>query len=263
MTQTAPASRRRRLGLALALALALIAGLAGPTMAHDCPATAPEPVRLPELAADLAARRPITIVALGSSSTEGSGASGPDATYPARLQAGLRAALPGREITVLNKGIGGQDAAEMLLRLEPDALAHDPALIIWQVGTNGALRRHSPDRFREMMTVGVERAVAAGANVLLVDSQRGAWSHAAPERAAFDQVLADLANRPGVALFRRGALMDAWAARGTPPEAMLTADALHHNDRGYACLAAAITVAIVQGLPPQPAALTPMASRMP
>lgn len=228
-----------------------------------CPATTQAAIRLPALAATVAAGRPIRIVALGSSSTEGAGATTPEATYPQRLQAALRAALPGRFVTVLNKGIGGQDAAEMLLRLEADALSHDPALIIWQVGTNGALRRHSPERFRQMMTEGVNRALAAGANVLLIDSQRGAWANAAPERAAFDQVLADLADRHGVALFRRGALMDAWAAADTPPEAMLTADALHHNDRGYACLAAAIAAGLLQGLPARAPTGAPLAARSP
>lgn len=254
-------TRRHAGWLALLFCLAL--GAPAKAAGFDCPPATQAAIRLPGLAAAVAAGRPIRIVALGSSSTEGAGATAPEATYPQRLQAALRAALPGRFVTVLNKGIGGQDAAEMLLRLDADALSHDPALIIWQVGTNGALRRHSTDRFREMMTEGVNRALAAGADVLLIDSQRGAWANAAPERAAFDQILADLANRPGVALFRRGALMDAWAAGGTPPEAMLTSDALHHNDRGYACLAAAVSAGLLQGLPVGPPPGAPLVARAP
>ena len=70
---------------------------------------AAQPRRGPALPARPAARRPacratratvahgapLTIVAFGSSSTEGAASSGPDATYPAQLEARLRAALPG------------------------------------------------------------------------------------------------------------------------------------------------------------------------
>src|SRR5437660_1684605 len=56
---------------------------------------------------------PIKIVAIGSSSTFGSGASSPAASYPSRLEAELKAQLPGLPITVLNKGIGGEEAAQM------------------------------------------------------------------------------------------------------------------------------------------------------
>ena len=31
--------------------------------------------------------------------------------------------------------------------------------------------------------------------------------------------------------------MDGWAAAGVPPASLLIQDGLHHNDRGYACLA--------------------------
>jgi len=235
----------------LLLLLGLLLVLTGPATAGrvDCP-PAPTPLlRLPGIAAALAAGQPLVIVALGSSSTEGSGASSREATYPAQLEADLRRALPGHAIRVINKGIGGQDASEMLQRLDTDALALHPTLLIWQVGVNSALRHESPLRFREMISAGVNRARAAGVDVMLMDSQRGAWTRSAPERAAFDQVLADLAELPGVALFSRGALMDAWAAAGTPPEQMLISDGLHHNDRGYACLSAAVATAMVAGLP--------------
>jgi lysophospholipase L1-like esterase len=52
----------------------------------------------------------------------------------------------------------------------------------------------------------------------------------------------------GVSLFSRGALMDAWAAAGVPNEALLVSDGLHHNDRGYACIADALAAALLAGL---------------
>jgi acyl-CoA thioesterase-1 len=63
--------------------------------------------------------RPLTIVALGSSATAGSGASADDKSYPAVLEAELKRRLPNAEVKVINKGIGGQSAYDMLLRMEP------------------------------------------------------------------------------------------------------------------------------------------------
>ncbi|PSJ19753.1 GDSL family lipase, partial [Halomonas sp. ND22Bw] len=81
------------------------------------------------------------IVAFGSSSTEGSGASSPSTTYPAQLQRDLAARLGAMgsvhsSVTVLNRGKGGDDSEAMARRLERDVLADKPDLVIWQTGSN-------------------------------------------------------------------------------------------------------------------------------
>src|SRR5712691_8111293 len=66
--------------------------------------------RLLHLAKALARGKAI-IVAIGSSSTAGTGASKPeDWSYPARLEIELRQRLPNRSIIVKNQGVGGQEA---------------------------------------------------------------------------------------------------------------------------------------------------------
>src|SRR5215218_8776636 len=69
--------------------------LAAPPLARPCPPAPTQSVSLPVTRDALAHAAPVTIVAFGSSSTEGAGSSGPEATYPARLEAQLRATLPG------------------------------------------------------------------------------------------------------------------------------------------------------------------------
>jgi lysophospholipase L1-like esterase len=232
--------------------LGLIALLAAPPGASaegvsGCPRTPVQPLAVPGLHAAFAAGRPVTIVALGSSSTAGAGAASPAAAYPARLQALLRAALPGAPLRVVNRGIGGQDAADMVARIEWDVTVERPDLVIWQVGANGALRRADPDRFRTLVAAGIARLRAAGAEVVLMDNQRAPRIEAAPGHERFDTTLAELAREHRVSLFSRRRLMGDWAERGAAPAAMLTGDGLHHNERGYACLAASLAEALLAG----------------
>jgi lysophospholipase L1-like esterase len=238
--------RNLLLGLALLLPMAA-AGATAPRPA-GCPGVEVAPLVLPGLAARVSAGQPVRVVAFGSSSTAGAGASSPDRTYPHRLQLELSAHWPGVRVEVLNRGVGGEDVIEMLGRLERDVLLARPALVVWQLGVNAALRRQDIVEFRLRLDEGLARMRAAGAEVVLMDSQRGPWMRRAPEREAFDRALADAAAAwPGVELFSRARLMDGWATRGAQPEAMLVADGLHHNDRGYACLAEALARAIRDG----------------
>src|SRR5258705_10649607 len=90
----------------------------------------------------IAAGRPVTIMALGSSSTAGAGASTPEATYPARLEVELRSRFPGVAITVLNRGVNGEEAADMLARFDQAAADDKPDVVLWQVGTKSGLCDH-------------------------------------------------------------------------------------------------------------------------
>lgn len=239
---------RPMLRLALPLLALLAAAPAAAEAPSGCPAAEIRALSLPALAARVQAAQPVRIVALGSSSTAGAGASAPDRTYPHRLQAELRRHWPAVAVQVLNQGIGGEDVVEMLARLERDVLLLRPALVVWQLGVNAALRRQDIAEFRLRLDEGLARMRAAGAEVVLMDSQRGPWMRRAPDHQAFDSALADAAAaRDGVELFSRSRLMDGWATRGARPEAMLIGDGLHHNDRGYACLAEALARAIRDG----------------
>ncbi len=73
---------------------------------------------LPHVASKLVAGQPVVIVAFGSSSTAGFGASSPEFNYPNRLAAQLRRQYPSADISVVNAGVGGEDAPEMMKRLQ-------------------------------------------------------------------------------------------------------------------------------------------------
>src|SRR5262245_40844120 len=141
-------------GVAAALA-ALLIGTHAPSHRAHAQATAGTPAciapaesarftrRLPRLAERVAQRRPINIVAVGSSSTAGVGASSSAATYPARLEVLLRERTPGvGMINVLNRGVGGEEIRDMLARFDRDVTAERPDLVLWQLCTNSVLHGH-------------------------------------------------------------------------------------------------------------------------
>src|SRR4029077_3079819 len=148
--------------------------------------------------------------AFGSSSTQGAMASDLAHSYPAVLQQTLSSALPDGHVAVINRGIGGQDAAEELSRLDADVLAIRPQPVIWQVGANGALRNADPAAFRAMVTTGVRRMQAAGADVILMDNQQSPALLAKAAEPVFDETLAQVAGETGASLFSRRDLMLAW-----------------------------------------------------
>src|SRR6201995_5563297 len=126
---------------------------------------------LPQVAAKLAAGKPVVIVAFGSSSTQGYGSSSPEFTYPNRLGAPLKQQYPRAHLTVLNRGVGGEDAPEMMKRLQTAVIDAKPDLVIWQVGTNAVLRNLDPAETANQVNDGVARIQAAGADIVLVDPQ--------------------------------------------------------------------------------------------
>jgi lysophospholipase L1-like esterase len=110
-------------------------------------------------------------MALGSSSTAGAGATTPAATYPARLEAELRSRFPGAAITVLNRGVNCEEAADMLARFDQAAADDMPDVVLWQVGTNSVLREHPIGPIDRLIIEGLARMKALGTAVVLLDPQ--------------------------------------------------------------------------------------------
>lgn len=215
-------------------AFVLFAGV--PAMAKPVTAAASG---LPRIARRIAEAEALRIVAFGSSSTEGVGASGPEATYPARLAAFLRARLP-VPVEVVNAGIGGEDADDMARRI-PAVLALAPDLVIWQTGSNDPLRDVPLARFDHLTRAGITEMRAAGADVMLMEQQDCAVLRAHPHSLAYRDALREIAAEMQVPLVRRYDLMHAWLAEGLLTHAqLLYTDGLHMTDGGYAQLARAV-----------------------
>jgi lysophospholipase L1-like esterase len=194
---------------------------------------------LPHVAAKLAAGQPVVIIAFGSSSTQGYGTTAPEFTYPNRLAGQLRRQYPTADITVINSGRGGEDAPEMMKRLQTSVIDAHPDLVIWQVGTNAVLRNLDPDETARMVEEGVARIQAAGSDVVLVDPQYSPRVTEHPESAGKMVSLLDrVAHLRHIGIFPRFAVMRDWHERqGLPTDSFVISDGLHMNDWGYACFA--------------------------
>ena len=81
-----------------------------------------------------------------------------------------------------------------------------------------------------------------------MDNQQSPRLLARPDEPIFDRTLADVASETGAGLFSRRALMEEWERRGIALTDFIATDGLHHNDRGYYCVAATLARSIVTGL---------------
>jgi lysophospholipase L1-like esterase len=245
---------RSRMALWLGVLMVALPAIAN---AQRCPDGVRVRLDLPVTRAALAHDRAITVVALGSSSTEGAGASAPDRTYPAQLEALLRANWPDAPVTVLNRGIGGQTVDAVVPRIGTDVVDAHPTLVVWQVGTNEALRGTDPATFARLLDEGLRQLTSIGADVVLMDYQLAPRMPAEAITGVYGEIIAKEAKAHEVPLFSRAALMRSWQASDPAANDMIGPDGLHHTDRGYACVAAALDSAIVVGSAPTVAAAAP------
>lgn len=237
-------------GLILALMLVLAAAPASAVSRHclalDIDLSQRE--RLPRTTGALRLGQPLTILAIGSSSTAGAGATSDRMTYPSLLGHELRRRYPGSEIQVIKAGVGGELLEAMLYRLKRLVVEHEPALVIFQTGTNDALARIDLDQFGAQLEHAFDWLHARGIDVMAMDLQYyPAISHEAAYAVYVDRIR-QVARRERVPVFRRYDIMRYWS---TKPESsgMLSADNFHLSDRGYGCIAELLAETIAKAVP--------------
>jgi acyl-CoA thioesterase I len=193
----------------------------------------------------LAGGEPLTIIAIGSSSTAGAGASSAAATYPSRLAVELRARFPDHDITVINRGINGEETSNELARFADDVMAAHPQLVLWQVGTNSVLRDHPLGPHSMQLHEGIEELKEAGTDVVLIDPQYSPAVIAKAETPGMVEQIELAAKEENVDLFRRFAVMRNWyEMQHLSFDAFVSPDRLHMNDWSYACVAKLLASAI-------------------
>ena len=192
--------------------------------------------------------RPVLeVLAIGSSSTVGIGASSPAAAYPVRLASNLETFLAGYDVEITNRGISGETGQPAAERIKLEVVDNKPDLVIWQVGTNDAMARIDDADFANMLRSTLRWLKENRVDVILIDPQY-------VERLATDEnytgivkTIHDVAREEKVLLVNRyEAMADLSKQRGNA--AFLAQDRFHLNDLGYRCMAEYAARAIVAGI---------------
>ncbi len=192
---------------------------------------------LPKLLETVRSNAPIRIVALGSSSTWGTGATSRAHTYPARLEQELRTAWPKSDVRVINAGVRGQLARHMLARIDKDVTPFQPQLVLWQTGVNDAIKGVPIADYKQQLRTGVERLRKLGADVVLVDQQYYPSFKKLKDGPLYLDAMREVAADLKVPIVQRYRIMQHLISSAQFTAATLLApDQFHLNDRAYDCI---------------------------
>ncbi len=200
-------------------------------------------VALPHFAAALKQKNTIDIVAIGSSSTLGIGASTLDRTYPFQLQDILERTFKGRDFFISNSGVGGEVAAETAKRVKNEVALKLPDLVLWQVGTNDVLAGVPVAEFKATVQSTLRWLKYYQIDTVLIDLQYSPAVENNERHQAIGQAISEIAGAENVLLVRRYDAMRMLAL--TKWEGLLSGDGLHQNDHGYRCMAEHIAHAVI------------------
>ena len=200
---------------------------------------------LKRVAQRVAGGQPLTIVAIGSSSTAGAGASSPAMNYPSRLEVELKTLFPRVDITVFNRGVNGEESRDMVARFDRDVIAQKPDLVLWQVGSNSVLRDRPLQDANSSLRDGLKRLHDIGADVVLINPQYAPKVINKHDVDGMVDLIHLTAKESNVDLFERFAVMRYWRlTEDIPFSTFISPDELHMNDWSYGCIAKLMASAI-------------------
>lgn len=204
--------------------------------------------QLPRLGRALRETGTAKVLAIGSSSTAGIGASSPSRTYTARLEADLETALTGTDFDVIGHGLSGEVAQGAADRMRREVEDVKPELVIWQVGTNDALRHVAIDNFKNCLKKTLTWLKEQQIDVILINPQYGDQLTKDTYYEEVVNAVAEVARDTSVLLVDRFQFMRKLQhERGD--RFYLSTDNLHMNDEGYRCLAEQLATTIIAALP--------------
>lgn len=169
---------------------------------------------LDQVAAALASGGPVNILAVGSATTVGENDGGSGVSFPYRMVNSLRAARPKVTFNLTVRGGRGMTAEAMLPLITEAVAAQRYELVLWQTGTVEAVRGQQPDAMLTVLQDGADRVREARGDVVLIDQQFSRFLRANVDLDPYQNAMQAAAALPGVALFHRYDLMQAWVNDG-------------------------------------------------
>jgi lysophospholipase L1-like esterase len=205
------------------------------------------PAPLPTLVSRLENRQPVRILAIGSSSTWGVGATSSRRNYPSQLENMLEKVLKDVPIEMVNRGVSGETASTTADRLRMEAALIKPDLVLWQVGTNDAVQRIPVELFERTVSKTVAILKRKNIDVVLVGLQYTPRYARDEHYFAIREALKRVAAEQNVLYVRRYQTME-YIAKTKASLQMMAEDDFHLNDVGYQCMAEHIAQAVTANL---------------
>jgi hypothetical protein len=172
-------------------------------------------IALPAAKQEVAADRRLVVLTFGGVHAAGADGESQGTTYPARLEAELRTALPGIDVTVTNEPPPGKNSADVPALL-PALIAKTGAkLVIWGPGGRDVATRLDLGAFLTAVKAGIDATRHAGADLILLDTT---FIPSPPRMAlieAYRDRLRSAAAADPVPLLHRHDLMRRWSEDGT------------------------------------------------
>ena len=188
------------------------------------------------------------ILAIGSASMAGMGASAPMKSYPQRFLASFQERLQ-RAASLDNRAARNMAVSDWLPRLEREVIPAKPVLVLWEAGTVDAVRGADTVEFARMLGEGVHQMKQAGIDVILIDPLFSKRTTTMLNLRPYIDAMKSVAAAEDLVFFDRFEIMKFWAESGyfkfgDKPDAAMMAE----NDQIFDCLGRLLSATIQRSL---------------
>ena len=195
---------------------------------------------LPHVAAALAKRKSVRILAIGASAGRRQGG------YTAQIERLLKQAMKGANVVMVNRGVSGELAADASHRIRNEVALTSPDLVIWQVGTNDALTFVPLEEFAHTVTTTIRWLKEHNVDVVLAGLQYVARVSQDDHYYRVREILREIATKENVIIIRRYEAMQ-FIAAVKEHDGGYKLDEFERTEAGYDCLAQYLAHAITIG----------------
>lgn len=191
--------------------------------------------RIPALESKIDLGGSIRIVALGSSSVEGTPDMPRDQLFASVMERELARQML-TPVEVVNKGKGGETIPKMVERIERDVLRLKPDLVVWQLGVNDVLQMDGVEDPIARMEAALETFRKAELPVVLVDLQVSPMVDRDKDTPRMQAAITEAGRKPGVLHFHRQAIMKRLIeTKEARQDELVQPDGLHMTSLAHFC----------------------------
>jgi acyl-CoA thioesterase-1 len=199
---------------------------------------------LPNVAIALAQRKKLRILTFGAAPGRINARGG----YTELIEAMLERTLKGTDVTMINRGVSGELAADAAVRMKTQVALEEPDLVLWQVGTNDALASVPSGEFALTVKAQIDWLKAHKVDVVLVGLQFAREMTRDPHYIDVRETLRRVAAQENVIVvrfFEAMQILSRVEARGGPT---IEPEEVEQTNAGYNCLAQYVARAITLGV---------------